>query len=625
MNIFYNGTEVTTEVITVNEDFRLKIPFTVQYNNPNKALEVVTSHYGVRHNGENFYRLNGRVNVNLPDEFCAIFSEETNDGIEYKKVILKFKDTYKNSSGTIYFQPTSLSRVIDITEVGLVSTFDLRYNMSVVPEINYYSNSQGSGRDSWYSDVLQESVGNVGNNFLQSRFTVQSTEKNINKFIRINRVEFSCYVTDEDTPYYTFYLIQNGMQKEAVLDKSVDTVDFWEDLEPKFEDVFQVRYYPDYLAVTPSSDWFDVEEVERTVNENNEIVKLYKVKVKENFGQKRSGTIKLQLRDYYYNGILKEDYIVINQDGGFNGTVTYKENVYPTWQDVTIEKDIDELNFEIYDYDTRELLFEGKSTRRPNGTNSFYINRIVSDYVIMNNLFTTVQSLNKVEHNEAYKEFLITYPNNTQTFENEIYKFSWDWSYKKDNNIQRTSPIINKYYQNQKLPFTVFNPTDENKLVHTLQVVPRSYITLNIINMSSIINSLKLHKCVGTKVLYYLSSNGGWNWLPLTNKCEVSRDFTSWELTKDYKNTTLNFGTNRYLNEVLTRYTVHTEYLNDEQSKRMNEVFESTKVYLHDLTTDEIIPVLINTNSVDIKLKSRNERLISYAIDLITSQIQRKL
>lgn len=625
MNIFYNGTEVTTEVITVSEDFRKKLPFTVQYNNPNKALEVVTSHYAVRHNGENFYRLNGRVNVNLPDEFCAIFSEETNDGIEYKKVILKFKDTYKNSSGTIYFQPTSLSRVIDITEVGVANTFDIRYMMSVVPEIRYYSNSQDSKRDSWYSDVVQESIGNVSNNFLQSRFSVQSTEKNINKFIRINRVEFSCYATDEDTPYYTFYLIQNGMQKEAVLDKSVDTIDFWEDLEPKFEDVFQVRYYPDYLSVIPSSDWFDVEEVEKTVNQNNEIVKLYKVKVKENFGQKRSGTIKLQLRNYYYNNILKEDYIVINQDGGFNGTVTYKENIYPTWQDVTIEKDIDELNFEIYDYNTRELLFEGKSTRRPNNTNSFYINRIVSDYVIMNNLFTTTQSLNRVEHNEAYKEFLITYPNNTQTFENEIYKFRWDWSYKEDNNIQRTSPIINKYYQNQKLPFTVFNPTDVNKSVHTLQVPSKSYVTMNIINMSSIINSLKLHRCVGTKVLYYLSSNGGWNWLPLTNKCEVSRDFTSRELSKDYKNTTLNFGTDRYFNEVLTRYTVHTEYLNDEQSKRMNEVFESTKVYLHDLTTDEIIPVLINTNSVDIKLKSRNERLISYAIDLITSQTQRKL
>lgn len=123
--------------------------------------------------------------------------------------------------------------------------------------------------------------------------------------------------------------------------------------------------------------------------------------------------------------------------------------------------------------------------------------------------------------------------------------------------------------------------------------------------------------------LYYLNTYGGWDSLLFDGKCVQSASNNINTFDAEYDNGTIDFGTTAYLKQKTDKWKLTTKYLTDEQAKMMPLLLDSTKVYLHDLENNTIIPVVINTESYEIKsYRSNNKKLFTYTIDVTNSQLK---
>lgn len=132
-------------------------------------------------------------------------------------------------------------------------------------------------------------------------------------------------------------------------------------------------------------------------------------------------------------------------------------------------------------------------------------------------------------------------------------------------------------------------------------------------------------KCKSHYVLYYLNPYGGWDWFPIMGNVKRTDNLTSYTYTQNYNNTTLDFGTSKYLNEIKIRYTLNTGWIKEYQADRMWELIESNKVYLHDTKTDEIYPVIITDTDVEWKRKTPTNKIVNYDINIELSQTRERL
>lgn len=121
---------------------------------------------------------------------------------------------------------------------------------------------------------------------------------------------------------------------------------------------------------------------------------------------------------------------------------------------------------------------------------------------------------------------------------------------------------------------------------------------------------------------YYLGMKGGWNAFAFTGKCTKKDSYTQYEYYRDYNNTTIEFGRNRYVTEITPSWELHTGWLTDDQAENMvKNLFSSTQVYLHDLAENKIIPVVITDTTATYKTYANNNRkLIQYAVNFKASQ-----
>lgn len=122
--------------------------------------------------------------------------------------------------------------------------------------------------------------------------------------------------------------------------------------------------------------------------------------------------------------------------------------------------------------------------------------------------------------------------------------------------------------------------------------------------------------------LYYINAYGGWDSLVIRGKA-IQRDgmehftrFTDYDNAKTYAR-----GKRNYVNELTRTWELHTAWLNDTQASRMHHLLESPAVYLHDLTTDEVRPVVITDQECEWKtLRNNGGKMFSYAINVELAQ-----
>lgn len=126
----------------------------------------------------------------------------------------------------------------------------------------------------------------------------------------------------------------------------------------------------------------------------------------------------------------------------------------------------------------------------------------------------------------------------------------------------------------------------------------------------------------GDAALYYLNSQGGYDAFLLEGICKRTDKYTQGDCFKAYDNRTIEFGHTRYLTEIEGQWELNTGWLTDEESASLvHNLFPSTRVWLHLLDEDKIVPVVITDTSVQYKTyENQRDKLVEYTIKVSTSQ-----
>ena len=106
--------------------------------------------------------------------------------------------------------------------------------------------------------------------------------------------------------------------------------------------------------------------------------------------------------------------------------------------------------------------------------------------------------------------------------------------------------------------------------------------------------------------LYYVNAYGGWDSLLIQGNTLKSDNITSSYYMKNFNNNTNQFEKVKYNNVMTTKYQLYTDWFNDDEQSRLHHLLESTEVYLHNLVTDEILPVVITNTTCDWKTFTNN-------------------
>lgn len=123
-------------------------------------------------------------------------------------------------------------------------------------------------------------------------------------------------------------------------------------------------------------------------------------------------------------------------------------------------------------------------------------------------------------------------------------------------------------------------------------------------------------------VLYYLNSYGGWDAFVIEGTVLKKDNFTTFKTDRAFNNTTLQFETNKYVQEVRTTYELNTGLLNDEQAANLSKnLLGSVKVYLQNIDEGWFKPVIITDGAATYQTYQTNGRKLSqYKITVQESQ-----
>lgn len=331
--------------------------------------------------------------------------------------------------------------------------------------------------------------------------------------------------------------------------------------------------------------------------------------------------------------------LTVTQEGSGGGEGQEPEGVNLIWKDLPVELPDDDMVYELLD-ENYDVFFRGRSAKRPSDeANRFYLNRIMQDYIYMDEIPELVATTGTVRHHDnAMKTVRIDYDGIIGA--TPAYNFKYDWSYTYDSPFILSESIIPYFVQGQRLLITCCNINDNNPQTDTYSFISggqvqsgsisadaHDYKTMSVAVPSNtdviLLGGQRyevLRSCQYRYVLYYLSPKGGWCWFPVMGRVNKRDNVTQYSYTKNYDNQTAEFGKSRYLAEIGTKYELNTGWLREHESLRMWEVLETNMAYLHDLYEDKVIPVIMTDETVEHKNKARDRKLISYSFNVEASQ-----
>lgn len=321
--------------------------------------------------------------------------------------------------------------------------------------------------------------------------------------------------------------------------------------------------------------------------------------------------------------------------------ITTEDYTGPIWKDVEYGWETEEVDYTLWSDD--KLLFKGRAYRRPNSfVNSILVNRICQNYIATPD-FTPEKNMGVYG---GYKEFQLKDEDGTNTY--STYAFINDWSYSKDFATGVLShPILNKQYavRGQYLPFSAFADKTQMAVEYGIHYNSQTtlpdwtntkYVTNGVYHdwfirakiNSELVDDVYIgdktiefvDPCKARFVVYYVNPWGGYDWFPIEGNWGMEDNLRSYNYVKNYNNTTYEFGDCKYLAEIDRHYTLTTGWLKQEESNRMWYMLESTKVYLHDIVEDKLMPVIVVDNTITHKRKNRNNKIIQYTFDVKLSQ-----
>ena len=283
---------------------------------------------------------------------------------------------------------------------------------------------------------------------------------------------------------------------------------------------------------------------------------------------------------------------------------TYKN---PIWQDVYYTASTTMLEYAI-SIQERGTIYRGRAYMRP-GANGISINisKICQDYIkdsFRDVDFRTLQSA--YTHLDSYVEFNLINVATGNII--NTYGFVYDWSYENWNGSNRTvSNPINGHYAPGMYNFTT-----------NLQTSP----TTGKLALVTLVSERNSGNACGEIALYYKNRKGGWDAFLVEGTVTKKDEYTKYTYNRSFNNNTLEFENGTYHSQIITSYVLNTGWLNDQESDNLAfNLLSSNEVYLHNLCTDKVYPVVIKDNTATYKTYKNNSRkLVNYQINVEESQ-----
>ena len=314
---------------------------------------------------------------------------------------------------------------------------------------------------------------------------------------------------------------------------------------------------------------------------------------------------------------------------------------YPTWQDVfvpiprisddesSITYSVSVMNNETAEY---EVVYRGNAVFTDKDP-EINITEIVRDYVEDNIAisgeagYTQKIDLTKVMLNTGEEgDNLVA----------SLYYY-YDYSFDKDFKLTRNMPILNYFDVRQNIFLSFLNLSGETNIIRISaggRLLRLRFDTPGIfhhklahydgniiVNAPDKSTTLTSKNTCAKYAIYYLNPLGGWDQLLIEGKVVKTIKLENKSYKRNFDNNTNEFENKHYLKNLTTSYKLTTGYLTDAQAKLMPNLIETTKAYLFELDTNNYIPVLINTTSVDIKTyRNQGRKLFTYTIEVQESQ-----
>lgn len=270
----------------------------------------------------------------------------------------------------------------------------------------------------------------------------------------------------------------------------------------------------------------------------------------------------------------------------------------PIWKDVFYTGDTESLTYSVL-VDGEEI-YKGRAYIAPD-TNILKINvsKICQDYLSASLPdFRSITSATLTDAN-SYRSFELVDGEGTLI---NTYNFLYCWDYLTNfdgSSVSLARPINGHYCPNMK----VFSTEWSNGTVKTT------------------ITQGSGDYC-GSGALYYLNKSGGWDSFLIEGVSKRTDAYDKYTYNKSFDNNTIEFEEGVYFNQIQARWTLHTGFLSDEESKRLAyNLIPSNKVYFHNFEDDTIVPVVITNSSVDYKTyRNEGRKMVRYDITLNESQ-----
>lgn len=328
----------------------------------------------------------------------------------------------------------------------------------------------------------------------------------------------------------------------------------------------------------------------------------------------------------------------------------------PIWKDFYVNLGTaDSVQFRILVGD--DVIYTGKAFKRPGqANNQIRINDICADYLVNTfpNLVGTTFTVGE------YVTFVIQTLSGSSWSTKASVQFDNNWSYDYGYNPARQGmsvPVNGHIDIRQWVVFTAYNAStitatiklsdgssfdvlipvaisddfnadfnnDFSQSVRSTQTGTAVFDLSEWGDVKSLTIGNKVFKVVNgcsRYALYYVNAYGGWDSLLIEGNDAEADNLTRHIRETEYDNRNIqNRGVHNYVNEIVKTMTLHTSWLSDDESSRMHHLLNSTNVFLCDISTGDMIPVILTDTRTDYKTyKGNGGRLVNYSINVSIAQ-----
>lgn len=334
--------------------------------------------------------------------------------------------------------------------------------------------------------------------------------------------------------------------------------------------------------------------------------------------------------------------------------------VIPIWKDAIANVGlVESMFYRIILADTGEVIYSGKSHRRPGATiNQVKINDICADW-----LQNVLPNLSQAEFSAITLPvtFYVQSSQNGSTWTNQgSFQFINDWSYDYgydpatmgmafpiNGHIDSRMPIIWTGLNVSQVTATItyrdgttsrviipvaisddFNAdfnADFSKSVRSAGSGSAVFFLSAWDNVAGVTIGNATYQVVtecAKYALYYVNAHGGWDCFLIEGNTMETDTLKRYTREMVYDNTDIqNRGIQNYVNEITKGFTFHTGWLVSEQGERMHHLINSTDVYLYDIANEQMIPVTIPMTTCEYKtFKNQGNKFAQYTLQVEIAQ-----